>query len=322
VLLLLLVCSSSGLGCLDANGQATDFFIALKQPEGYDYQIFDKDQFKAAGSLNSGTGPIGNTLSSVYNCNGCAYVLYNDETPSNEVHESNAHMKGVIGFDKSGGFWLVHSVPRFPPNINSGYNYPQDETKYGQSFLCISLDHPWFDSIGQFFQIDYPYVYDSTIPSNLVNLVPNLQEYLNGKHLTKPFSNVSSVVSRGGKKFEVFAKNKEWEKELYEDLVAPYYSTGMMTETWQDGPGKLPSYCKPNYSYNVENIDRVCMSNGACWKSSDDHSKWGLTKQQNITCVGDINRVKGQFKRGGGTVCFTGGAWTAFTSVIQSVDTC
>jgi deoxyribonuclease-2 len=36
------------------------------------------------------------------------------------------HSKGVLAFEDSTqtGFWLVHSVPRFPRIIEQGYGYP------------------------------------------------------------------------------------------------------------------------------------------------------------------------------------------------------
>ncbi len=47
-------------------------------------------------------------------------------------------------FDASGGFWLVHSVPRFPFARNSSepYTYPAYAKTYGQSFICLSLSTP------------------------------------------------------------------------------------------------------------------------------------------------------------------------------------
>jgi deoxyribonuclease-2 len=58
-----------------------------------------------------------------------------------------------------GGFWLVHSVPYFPPipgNVTisdtdyhgEGYSYPSTGLTYGQSFLCISLNASQLDLVG------------------------------------------------------------------------------------------------------------------------------------------------------------------------------
>jgi len=172
--------------------------------------------------------------------------------------------------------------------------------------------------------VNDPNVYDSSLPTKLANYVPHLAAFLKGKIIKTSASNVTSITSLGGVSFDVFAKNKEWNQELYEDLVAPYYSSDMLVETWQNGVGKLPSYCKPDYQYNVMNIQDVQLVNGISWKETADHSKWAITMTNNYTCIGDINRVSGQLKRGGGTVCSNqiNGLWNAFSSIISSVDNC
>lgn len=44
------------------------------------------------------------------------YVMWNDEFPGGEppVWEGVAHAKGVLGMGRSAGFYLLHSVPKFP----------------------------------------------------------------------------------------------------------------------------------------------------------------------------------------------------------------
>jgi len=324
--LLLGIVSSSfaSLSCLDGNGSPIDWFVALKQPNGYDYQLFNGSSFQAAGSLETASGPVGLTLKTLYGCGtSCAYAMYNDESPDGKVSDSRAHMKGVIAFDGKSGFWLVHSVPKYPNFVASGYSYPESGTKYGQSFLCITLGTYSFDTIGIALQIDYPLFYDSQIPSSLQNYAPNFVAAVNGQHVKGSANNVSSIYSKGGVQFDIFAKNKDWNDELYEDLVAQKYNTGLQVETWQNGVGKLPSYCTPSYSYNVVNIQGIQMPDGTSWKETDDHSKWAISNSGKYACVGDINRVSGQFKRGGGTVCTQNSQlWGAFSSIISSVDSC
>lgn len=57
---------------------------------------------------------------------------------------------GVVGFDKSEGFWLVHSTPKFPPAKTEGYTWPETALDYGQSFLCVTYDYKSLDTIGRF----------------------------------------------------------------------------------------------------------------------------------------------------------------------------
>jgi len=316
--------SLCGLSCLDSKGSPVDWFAALKQPNGYDTQVFNGKTFQAGGSLQSGQGHIGNTLRSLYSCSGCGYAMYNDQTPDSNDHDSNAHMKGALAFDGTSGFWLVHSVPRFTGTKSNGYSFPVEQTKYGQSFLCISLGTSEFNTIGKAFQIDYPFIYDSNMPASLAANVPALADYIRtSTHNTTPGAQVFTVKSLGGNQFNVFAKNRQWNKELYEYLVAPHFGAGMMVETWQNGIGKIGSYCKPQYPFSVINVISLSFPDGTKWKETQDHAKWGITNQGNNTCIGDINRADGQLKRGGGTVCFHHlMLWNAFYNIIETADNC
>ncbi|VVC89541.1 unnamed protein product [Leptidea sinapis] len=66
----------------------------------------------------------------------------------------SGHTKGVILGDKFTSLWLVHSVPRFPPvpdihGLNtSSYSYPSSGMRYGQSFLCVSVQTSTLNQIG------------------------------------------------------------------------------------------------------------------------------------------------------------------------------
>lgn len=69
-----------------------------------------------------------------------ARLLYNDEPPHDNTTMTLGHTKGVVVGDSVSGFWLVHSVPHYPPESgNNAYAYPKTGTVYGQSFLCITM---------------------------------------------------------------------------------------------------------------------------------------------------------------------------------------
>lgn len=77
-------------------------------------------------------------------------LMYNDETPNGTSSESLAHAKGVVAFDGESGFWLTHSVPRFPPPPEDGYSYPPTGTRYGQTMLCVTLDSEQAHVVGKY----------------------------------------------------------------------------------------------------------------------------------------------------------------------------
>jgi hypothetical protein len=58
-----------------------------------------------------------------------------------------------LAIEGNQGFWLIHSVPRFPVSIadynSNGYSFPDEETKYAQSFLCLTLDTATFETVAQ-----------------------------------------------------------------------------------------------------------------------------------------------------------------------------
>ena len=105
-----------------------------------------------------------------------------------------------MAFDAQQGFWLIHSVPRFPVGVveylKNGYEYPQRETRYGQSFLCLTLckrclffsflffftmknnmknkkkclflllASTMFETVAKALYLDGPQIYDSNMPAS------------------------------------------------------------------------------------------------------------------------------------------------------------
>lgn len=119
-----------------------------------------------------------------------------------------------------------------------------------------------------------------------------------------PFYNTINLKSRHNTVFTSFAKSRSFKKELYEDYVAPHYGDGSFyVETWRHGPGNINSDCtKPAKVFNIE--DLKFSSQKIEFSTLHDHSKWMVSVENEVICVGDINRQEHQKVRGGGTVCF------------------
>lgn len=78
------------------------------------------------------------------------YILYNDQDPDGKTVETGGHTKGVVIAGSTGGFWLVHSVPHFPPSPSKKwYSYPHTGRKNGQSFLCVTTSSDHIDVVGK-----------------------------------------------------------------------------------------------------------------------------------------------------------------------------
>jgi len=331
---------AGSVGCKDENGKAVDWWIILKYPYlpksadpsaksgfGYSYCDVNSQSLNYTGlQLDKNLdGSLGSTISQVYSAKSSttAWIFYDDEAPDNE--QSFGHTKGVLAFDKTSGFWLVHSVPRFP--LKAPYNFPDNEKQYGQSFLCVTYPTSTFDTIGKQLQINDPYVFKSNLPSSLASKVPHIQEVLN-QNFTKGVAAQSMVQlqSKGGDLFYSFAKNAASNMNLYEDFVEPSLQTGLKVETWMNGPNdeKMPTMCPPKSQYDSINVRQVSISGDITWPETKDHSKWAVSIDVNgIYCIRDINRQFSQSARGGGTICANNtNIWNSFTGIVTTADSC
>lgn len=318
----------ASFSCLDENGHPVDWFVALKAPGGGKYYYLDStnpDKFLASShDITAHTGgSIIDSITQLYDASTSdhAWAVYNDEDDHSHKMTSRAHAKGLVLFDTSQGFWLVHSVPRYPQRYAEGYQgLPSD--KYAQSFLCLTLPAKEFENVGFQLSTYWPQTYDSNFPASYNATFPKFASYLSGGKSGKDISKLT-ITTLANKHFISFAKDKAWDDDLYIDWVAPELASNMVFETWQNGVGNMPSNCSKEFS--VKNLINVSFHDGESWTIHNDHSKWGITvsKSKYYFCVGGINRQYSQAVRGGGTVCHTLKAtWSAFDSIINTIEPC
>ena len=331
------------LSCLDESGKPVDWSIAYKLPhkipnpvqEGFGYLYMDANtggfitsKFSAADKSSS----MGATLQQVYGnakqqAGSLAYVFYNDENPDGKEFFDYGHSKGALAFNTEGGFWLVHSVPKYPNRVEDGYGYPHSGAYYGQMFFCVNFNSSAFDTIGNQLRFNGPHIHDANLPDSMAEKFPNMKSLIHEDFiLDEPFNKSAKLVSSAGKDLIHFAKNKNFGADLYAAFVAPSLKTNLLAETWQHGSSPTGPSCKTQYT--VENIIRLDVKSNAddyAFDNYADHSKYVLEKSGDIpyVCIGDINRMETQFKRGGGTLCTKDKQiWTVFKSVVKEIYSC
>jgi deoxyribonuclease-2 len=149
------------------------------------------------------------------------YVLYNDQADT--VTVKKGHTKGVVLFDSKSVVWIVHSIPHFPPKINSNHYYINaSQLIFGQSMLCVRSKFETLDTIGKQLLFNNPQVYDYRIPNyfhkdkQLSNVLSNLKRVLAGEHVTAaPWFNVDSFQTFSGRnEFLSFAKYSSYAQVL------------------------------------------------------------------------------------------------------------
>lgn len=343
VLSLWLHCVWSGLQCRDEENQPVDWFVALKLPRlknssnanvrsGIAYVYITSSALNDSWTLSSRTvddtnSIMGNTLKPLYDdqVSNFARILYNDEPPHGNTTMTLGHTKGLAVGDNESGFWLVHSVPHFPPEAgNNFYSYPKTGKIYGQSFLCVTVLPKDLEIIGEQLMYNEPFIYDNFIPTALESAMPNFARAAQGEtKQSAPWFNAAIFMSQKSQSFTSFAKSKRFGKDLYADWVAQSLQADLLVETWNHGPGaKMQSECeKP---FKVENIESLTL-NQFPFITGEDHSKWAVSSSsdQPWICVGDINRMEHQKQRGGGTVCLKNNQlFHAYRDSITGLDVC
>ncbi|KAK9876524.1 hypothetical protein WA026_013898 [Henosepilachna vigintioctopunctata] len=220
------------------------------------------------------------------------FILYNNESPKGKSNPNKGHTKGVVLMNNEGGLWFIHSVPKFP--LPEKYQFPETGLKYGQSFLCISLNLENMDKVGLQLQYNEPSIYSMNIPNQFHTTTPNLVAAANNVVVSKsPWYHQSEITSLMGTVFISFAKSNKFGKDIYEDWVAPVLQYNLSVETWPNGPGRLNSDCsKP---FKVKNIQSIYLSKlNLVFNSTHDHSKWAIAiakEKAYWICIGDINRA-------------------------------
>lgn len=309
-------------------GASVDWWFIYKTPKltgtknnkGFDFFYFDPDSDALTLSpvgLDQDNQALSHTLSGIFNAsNDAGYIVYNDEHVDKVENKSGkGHCKGILAFNKTSNSacFLLHSTPRFPANQEA--TLPEDEEIYGQTFICISLpDYQTANQIAQqMLHQQNPQVLSesSRIPTSLEADEP-LSMLFHGVGVTE--SKEPSTLrfkSRGGKEFLLIAKSRKWGEDFWLDLVSPALKCDLVVETWRRGA------VTPLHDSRANTFDEDTLSLGFKagasltyeWPYTKDHAKWAVALENSENslpwvCVGDLNRMVAQEKRGGGSLCF------------------
>jgi deoxyribonuclease-2 len=340
------------ISALDENGKPVDWWFVYKVPEmggvgpgaakGYEYAYYDPNVGKVLRSpyqLSADKGALDVTLDSIFNTpsNTTGWILYNDEmpdaskkTPTQSDNGSLGHTKGVLAFDTAtrSALWLLHSWPK--------YAMPGEKTmptpKYGQTYLCVTIDLDTASHIAQI-MCDHqePQVFASRLPDVLGATDP-LRLLAGPINPNAPGdSHVLDFQSRGGKAFKLIAKNRKWGGDFWNQLVGPALGVCIDVETWirgrnvipsekdSDAPGKL-NLLGEHETFDIKTIDLTPLGMPWKWPETKDHAKWGIGVEADWVCVGDINRMISQEKRGGGAIAFQDQALWAALKQTDSIN--
>lgn len=180
---------------------------------------------------------------------------------------------------------------------------------YGQTYLCLALSLTSAERLAaQMVDHQEPQTYLPRMPRGLDAESPLAKLAAGVAPNPVGDSDVLHLTTRGGMPFTVIAKNRKWRRDFWNDLVGPTLHADLDCETWIRGP-VAPHRDSDGVHVcdDVTQIDLRPLGMPWAWPETRDHAKWAITTRRDWICVGDINRMRSQEKRGGGTVAFRDG---------------
>lgn len=316
---------TSALSCLGVTGEATDSWSIFKAPEtgdDYLYATESENLYQPSSSLNSTSdGALAKTIGQLWASSDISYVLWNDSPPGqgSNYNYTVGHTKGLFAVDDEGnGFWLTHSIPLYPQGPKqtpTGYSgIGSNAWTYGQNAYCLSVSLSALDTMAYALQLTIPSIYEAAITNAVATQAPNISALIKGKTSSAAICANHTLSTQAGKIFSFYTKSTQWNKDLWYSCIAPSLKKDLLVESWIRGSAIGPS-CSGSYQvYDVQAVD-FSEDPSFSWSEYNDHSKWAVSTDGEITCVGDINRMTTQYVRGGGAICFKGAKYSLLNSV-------
>jgi deoxyribonuclease-2 len=286
----------ASIACMnDRNGQPLEYWYAIKYPKGFKYTFGYLDhplQESIYDMQDTDRGSLTWTMEQLWRPN-VSYIIYNDESPLNTTYNPKyGHTKGILATDGTQGFWLQHSVPKWPlgPTYTSSYEgLTSNGFDYGQHFFCLTLSQHEIEHLAGHLEMNHPHIQDSQIGSEAG---VNMTALATGYYSTVPTCDTITLRTISHD-WTIFAKTSEWNNDLYSECIQPVMNQPLEVESWIRG-----SECKP--TDEVHDIKEVEFNN-ISWSEYNDHSKWAVGTKS--VCFSDINRMTTQSSRGGGAIC-------------------
>ena len=347
---------SNQISCKDNNGNNVDNWVILKAPAGTSYLYGDvNNNIKPYEnkSLNSTVdGALFYTSNQIWSQNSnqnskqiskeiinkitdVNYILYSDQPPqyTTETDPSSVygHSKGYIFFDNISAVWVQHSIPRFitgPLKSNKYIGLGDNAKTNAQHLYCLTINIITVNDISEMLLLIRPYIYEYQVLPGIRQQYNNINNLLNGTYnKTANVCDHKKIYSLGKVEHIVFGKTIKWNNDLWDNCISSYFHKDFQVQSWLNGNVKpLGPFCNINMS-SVLNVHTFSYLHSNklpwTWSTTVDHSKWGISIQDQTTCFGDINRVTSQYNRGGGGVCILNNNYNYIMSTsISSTDEC
>lgn len=198
--------------------------------------------------------------------------------------------------------------------------------------MCVSIDLRKSGSqvVDHLYNLK-PLVYDYEISHKIEHIIPKINDLIGEKQYRKRNAAtklVQTITTKAGQELSIISKSNKYGQDFYSSLLDQELRTGLYAQTWRRGSGEaLESFC-PRSNFHVNNISNMKIVSGGDkleWSYLRDHAKWAISQNEDagLVCIGDMNRMGSQFKRGGGAICLKcPTCWSIFSNTIHDIEPC
>jgi deoxyribonuclease-2 len=308
ILLSLLITFVISDSCISPSGKPVDWYVIYQLPQKetkgvLDYAYIDNNEKDFTIYPDNQNFP---PTAQTYNLNksGINYITWNDDATNGDYKpkydERVAHSKGVLAFNEKAGFYIIHSLPRFPfHNEKTIMNVlPSNAGFFGQTFFCMTIDYATANNVLDALLNIEPLILLNNIVSKKPDVVNKINKLINKDYSNRKEFKQITISTVGGQEVELFIKGPT-DTLPWDGLIPGHYRDDFYVETWTK-PALLPNVCGKVKTLNILDIHIGPYD----FHDVEDHSKWGVGKKKNIVCYGDLNRTQSQEKRKGSIACF------------------
>jgi deoxyribonuclease-2 len=232
---------------------------------------------------------------------------------------------GVLAHRHGKGFYIIHTQPKYPkPGTGYGGVGAKHSKINGQMFICVSLADVSIQAVAEHIKHIKAIVYAKN---------ENEPAWDAGVNTVCDTQTPTKLESTGAQVFFLFCKPPNDQVDIWSSHVGSFVGGPLLVQSWRLGGGRpLKSVCPEGSEHSAEGTGQIVIEDitklryktdviHAQFNSTKDHGKWAVNKNVPYLCIGDLNRMESQNKRGGGVLCmWNDNVAKAFRSMVHKTD--
>ncbi|KFD73347.1 hypothetical protein M514_04629 [Trichuris suis] len=294
------------LKCKDGAKQDIDwgvFYVLPGEQKAYAVSNTAADNWaNDKANLTLDDGVLGGLLKPFYDAKDTYNIIaYNDFPPNfRQPSKCSSPAKGLLGYTDNNGWWLTHSIDKWPDMTGTKYEPPP--AGGAGLIVCISLPIASMEQWALAINYQDPVVYYFNSVANAATSIANRKELnaltIPAQPVYTPYVKMVIIENIGGAKVHLFGMLPQGNQDIYSSYMAPVMKQSLIAWTKPTATEQLIA-SKCSTVYKVENVkpDSTITVKDVQIKRDQDTARWVISKKKGA------NAVKSSLEKGAGAAC-------------------